>query len=299
MAELQSIGDILTGVIGLAARQNPEEPGDYLGDDGILRCGVCGETKRKRIECPEDTLKILCITELIVPSACACRRALLAEQERAERAKKYGERVDLLRIKSQMTAAQRRHTFENWTTSSSADIAILRVCKRYADDFERFYADNQGLLFVGLPGTGKTYAATAIANALIEKGVSVILTSMSKIMARIDSDEDEMDMLDALKRVRLLVLDDMGAERNTAYGMEKAFSVINARYESGRPMIVTTNLTGKELTKQDDIGRRRLYERVLHHCDAVSFAGATERRLQNIRKRASWIDACLEGEEGA
>ena len=41
----------------------------------------------------------------------------------------------------------------------------------------------------------------------------------------------------------LLILDDFGMERGTEYGLEQVYNVIDSRYRSGRPLIVTTNLT--------------------------------------------------------
>jgi DNA replication protein DnaC len=64
-------------------------------------------------------------------------------------------------------------------------------------------------------------------------------------------------------RNRLIVFDDLGAERNTDYAREQVYNVINARWESGRPFIVTTNLSLNEMKMEQVLDLKRIYDRVL------------------------------------
>ena len=85
-----------------------------------------------------------------------------------------------------------------------------------------------------------------------------------------------------LMRPDLLILDDLGAERDTSFGKERAFDVINRRRLTGKPMIVTTNLPLSTMQKAQDMGDRRIYDRILEVCVPIRFDGESFR--QNLEK---------------
>lgn len=66
-----------------------------------------------------------------------------------------------------------------------------------------------------------------------------------------------------------MILDDLGIERNTEYSLENLFNVIDARYVSGKAMIITTNLNLEELKNQKQLSLKRIYDRVLERCIPV------------------------------
>ena len=76
----------------------------------------------------------------------------------------------------------------------------------------------------------------------------------------------------------LLILDDFGMERGTEYGLEQVYSVIDSRYRSGKPLIVTTNLTLEELQHPQDTPHARIYDRLLSMCAPVRFTGSNFRK---------------------
>ena len=71
----------------------------------------------------------------------------------------------------------------------------------------------------------------------------------------------------------LLIIDDLGAERNTEYALEQMFSIIDSRYRCNKPLIVTTNLKLNELKHPPDLARARIYDRILERCAPILFAG--------------------------
>ena len=76
----------------------------------------------------------------------------------------------------------------------------------------------------------------------------------------------------------LLVLDDLGAERSTEYAIEQLYAIVDQRYRSGKPLIVTTNMTLEQLKNGPELGRRRIYERVLEMCPyRCQFTGPNRR----------------------
>lgn len=74
------------------------------------------------------------------------------------------------------------------------------------------------------------------------------------------------------------MLDDLGAERRSEYAQEQVFNVIDGRYRSGLPLIVTTNLGIDKIKKPDSIGNARIYDRVLEMCHPIELSGQSRRR---------------------
>ena len=80
----------------------------------------------------------------------------------------------------------------------------------------------------------------------------------------------------------LLVIDDLGSERDTPYASDLVYQIIDARYRSGKPLIVTTNLTLEELENPGSRDRERIYQRVLERCTPVF---SNEQPIRDIRKK--------------
>ena len=74
--------------------------------------------------------------------------------------------------------------------------------------------------------------------------------------------------------------DDLGVERNTEYAMEQMFTVIDGRYRSRKPMIITTNLKLEEIKNPPDLAHARIYDRILEWCAPVLFSGRNFREEQ-------------------
>ena len=160
--------------------------------------------------------------------------------------------------------------------------ALFGLARRYAEHWEDMRADNIGCLFWGGVGTGKSYLAGCIANALMEKEIPVHMTNFSLILNDLaGSFEGRNEYIARLCRYPLLILDDFGMERGTEYGLEQVFNVIDSRYRSGKPLIVTTNLTLDDLRNPEDIAHSRIYDRLLSMCVPVRFTG------DNFRQEAA------------
>ena len=114
-------------------------------------------------------------------------------------------------------------------------------------------------------GTGKSFFAGCIANALLEQGVPVLMTNFSRILNALSGlySEEKNQYIDSLNQYSLLIIDDLGIERSTEFALEQVFNVIDSRYRSKLPLIVTTNMTLEELKNPQDLTRSRIYDRVL------------------------------------
>ena len=81
--------------------------------------------------------------------------------------------------------------------------------------------------------------------------------------------EDRNQFINSLNRYSLLIIDDLGIERNSDFALEQVFNVIDSRYRSKKPLIITTNLTLSELNNAADIAHKRIYDRILERCIPV------------------------------
>lgn len=280
---MQSIGDLATKAFAEfgSADHIPAEPCDFIGDDGLLHCGVCGTQK----EC------IFPFNGHYVPCICQCQKDEIAREEAEKERQRELDRVKELAAYSLVDERFHESTFDHFTASTPEDQHVLRVCRNYVEHWDEMLASNAGLLFFGSPGTGKTFAASCIANALMEKRVPVLVTSIVRLTANMFGD-DLNELLFRMNTARLLVLDDFGAERNTEFKAEQIFTVIDARYAAKKPMIITTNLT--DFDTETDVRRKRVYDRIYEVCTPVKMNGQSKRFVEG-QKRNRFIRALLEG----
>lgn len=78
--------------------------------------------------------------------------------------------------------------------------------------------------------------------------------------------------------MQFLVLDDVGIERQTGYMAEKMFEIIDARYRSRRPLIVTTNLTLEEISNPQQMEYKRVFDRIVEMCQPIHVSGEGRRK---------------------
>ena len=151
-------------------------------------------------------------------------------------------------------------------------------------------AQNTGLLLWGNTGNGKTYAAACIANSLIDLGIPTMITSFPRIL---NAWYDKQEIIAQVRYYPLLIIDDLGAERNSDYALETVYAVIDERYKAKKPLIVTTNLTLEEICKPKNMDYQRIYDRVLEMCVPVVFQGQSIRRQtanEKLKKAKEILD---------
>lgn len=171
----------------------------------------------------------------------------------------------------------------------------LAWARQYVEHWPEMRRENMGLLFWGPAGTGKTFAAACIANALVDLEVGVRMITLGEALLNLFgmSGEERIQYLEVLTTCGLLILDDFGVERRTPYAREQVYEIVNRRYLSGRPMVVTTNLTLKEL-KNTDRDDSRIHDRVLERCVPVCFDG-TSLRQEKTAERVKRMQTLLTG----
>ena len=165
----------------------------------------------------------------------------------------------------------------------------MEKARAYVDHWPEAFKRNVGLMLFGDVGTGKSFAAGCIANALLDRDVPVLMTNFPTILARLSGmfGEDRTAFLDGLEDYDLLIIDDLGAERNTGYSMEQMFSIVDSRYRSSKPIIVTTNLKLNELKHPPDLAHARIYDRILGRYAPILFAGKNFREENAANTKAA------------
>lgn len=166
----------------------------------------------------------------------------------------------------------------------NGQVPQMQQARNYVSCWEDLRQENMGMLFWGMPGNGKTFAAACIANALIEMpsmfATEVRMVTLGTVLMELPakSPQEKMEYVQDLVQCDLLILDDFGMERQTDYAREQVFNLIDGRYLSRLPLIVTTNLSLQELKNPKTMSEKRIYDRILQMCVPVCFDGESLRR---------------------
>lgn len=256
--------------------QTTPEPEDYTGEDGLLYCGKC--RKPKEAYFPEG--KRLFGRDRH-PAECDSQRAAREEREAAEKRRTHLEAVERLKQRGFTNPAMRKWTFEN----DNGFTPQMNFAHAYVDEWETMKADNIGYLLWGGCDSGKSYLAGCIANALMEKEVSVCMTNFSAILNDLAASfAGRNEYITRLCGYELLILDDLGIERDTEYAQEHVYNVIDSRYRSRKPLIATTNLPLEALQHPKDTPHARIYSRVIEMCVPIRCTGRQNRKITAQRK---------------
>lgn len=242
-----------------AAESIKAEQGDYYNDDGLLMCGKCHTKKQTRV------------TFLGIEKTPMCLCKCAAEKQERER---FIKRVAENR---RLCFPERR--MQDWTFANDdgANAELTAGLKKYVEDFPEFKKQGKGLLLYGDVGRGKTYGAASVANALLDKGYTVLMTDFTAIESIVSNVWDKQEYYDALNRFSLLIIDDLAVERKSEYMSQIVQAVINTRYNAGLPLIITTNLTGEELQSPSDMVYKRIFSRLYEMCIPVKVEGKDRR----------------------
>jgi DNA replication protein DnaC len=159
------------------------------------------------------------------------------------------------------------------------DPGIVRAVRDYTVRVDEHLQAGRGLWLMGPPGTGKTTLAMLVSKAALEAGHSVAIYSLPRLLNEIRdthrAERSHVDLLDRLTAVDLLHVDDVGAERSTDWVLEELYSIVNARYEEQRSMLITTNIMDRdELCEQIT---PRTVSRLTEMCDELPLLGHDRR----------------------
>src|SRR5918995_974507 len=130
----------------------------------------------------------------------------------------------------------------------SLDPLVLRRVRTFVRALEDNLEAGRGLWFDGPVGTGKTSLAILVAKAAKQAGRSYAVYPVPRLLAEIkrtfdrDASDSYLGFFRRVCSVDLLVLDDLGAEKQTEWVLEQLYSIVNERWQDRRSIVVTTNV---------------------------------------------------------
>lgn len=243
------------------------EQGDYI-EDGLLYCGKCHTPKQVKVELLGRVRTPFCL--------CKCAAEKRDKEDADFKRRQWEDRIKRNRKIGFSDSELINCTFAKDDKSNEK---ISAVALNYVENFKQMRKGGKGLLFFGNVGTGKTFIAAAIANALIDKGYNCLVTNFSRLVNTIQGMyAGKQEYIDSLNNFDLLIIDDLAAERNTEYMNEIVQMIIDNRYRAHLPLIVTTNLTSDELKNPEDIKKQRTYSRLLEMTIPLEVKGSDRRK---------------------
>ncbi|MCF2542606.1 ATP-binding protein [Blautia producta] len=267
-------GGIASAILERFSEKRVPAENEYLGENGLLYCSKCHTPVQCRVN--------MFGTPKIVGCVCKCRREEEEKRKAQEIELEHQRRISQLKA----NGIQEKHLLD-WRFEVAEDNRDIQMARRYVDNWSEVRAKNLGLLLWGDVGTGKSFTAACIANALLENGTAVLMTNFSKILNQMGAmySDERYQYIASFSNFPLLIIDDLGIERNTEYALEQVYAVIDERYKSGLPVIITTNLTINEIRNPSDVAHARIYSRVLEMCTPVHVAGCDRRKSIGMDKQ--------------
>ena len=194
------------------------------------------------------------------------------------------QRVSRARARSLSGVIPRKYRGVSFDRAPVTEIAapVTAAVRRYVARIDDNLAAGRGLWFFGSVGTGKTTLAMLVSRHALEAGHSVAIYSLPRLLAQIRTTFDDdrgnsyVDLLDRLTSVDLLHIDDVGAEKTSAWVLEQLYAIVNARYEEERSVVLTTNLERDALAAQIN---ERTVSRLEEMCTLVPLYGEDARKF--------------------
>lgn len=179
----------------------------------------------------------------------------------------YYEKQSLALLKASNIDVDTKHNFSKYDLKLYSDAvderygisprenakSIKKIAESFAD--EKSKAPNN-LYFYGATGLGKTFTSDCIAHKFIEKRKSVFYISAPKLFSVYedykfgrDFNDNKKEIISSVENCELLIIDDLGAEFHSSFVDSCLFEIINNRLAAGKKMIISSNLSPKELSQ--------------------------------------------------
>ena len=268
---MMDINAFIDGLDQRSAQAIKTEEGDYIVD-GLLYCHKCHTAKQTRIVAMGRVFTPYCL--------CKCESAKSDAEEQERKRQDFLMEIKRMRSVGFPDSEMSRCTFAR---DDRKNERISTIARKYVENFDEMLKKGKGLLFFGSVGTGKTFISACIANALIDQGHPCMVTNFARLVNTLSGMyEGKQKYLDNLNMFKLLIIDDLASERDTEYMNETVQNIIDARYRSGLPLIITTNLTADDLKHPADIRKQRVYSRLFEMCVPVEVKGQDRRKQKLI-----------------
>ena len=228
----------------------------------------CNCKKCKSLETCQNKMKGYRYTpiesgKMIIFSYDACEKMQKKQKEDA-----YKEKLDLYDMPKEIKDA----TFKNIYKDDKARVPIIKYFKEFIDHYDD-EDKPKGIYLNGSFGSGKTYLIASLFNEMAKRGVYSILIYYPEFLRNLKSsfNTNYGEKFDSIKKIPLLLLDDIGAENVSNWSRDEVLGpILQYRMENHLPTFFTSNLTLTELEKSlsitssgvDKVKARRIIERI-------------------------------------
>lgn len=208
---------------------------------------------------------------------CRCLHALcIAEQKRELKRLCNGERFENFRL----DLYSDRTDPELGVSPRAVMERTFQRCQSYARDFQPGAAN---LLFNGGTGLGKTFLSACIADAVTDKGFSVVYESAPQLFAKLEKNRFEPNEqtradMDAIMGCDLLIIDDLGTEMPGSFVTAALYALLNDRLLENKSMLISTNLNADEVAQRYS---GQIASRLLGSFKTMTFIGQDIRIIKN------------------
>ena len=241
------------------SKANPQNEGDYTGNDGLLYCGKCHTPKQMRIS--EKLVSAIADGVMKIPCKCETEK-IMREREEDKRYPQEIERIFCAQERKSYCFSDKRYRDTTFSADKGYSPKAIEAAHYYVDNFEQLAAKNMGMMFLGNVGTGKTFAACCIANALIDKGYRAWVITTGDLIRAVEDFNTREEAYYKLRESDLFVLDDVGVQYNSGHNLELLFSAVDARDKSKKPLIITSNLAPADFENKSNLQTYRVYNRI-------------------------------------
>ena len=242
----------------------PTDEDTYIKADGLQYCKRCHTARQSKIE--------IFGRVRIVPCLCRC---MDEERKKEDEARARAKEIDRLRKMCYSDILLKSQTFE---ADDQPEAVQSKAARNYVENFQAMKEKGQGLLMYGNVGTGKTFLAACICNALVDKRVPCLMTTFTRLINTITGMwEGKQEYIDSLAGFDLVAIDDLGTERNTEFTNEYVFSIVDTLYRAKVPMVITSNLALGQMVNETDLRQKRVYDRIIERCTPIEFKGESRR----------------------
>lgn len=248
-------------------------------------CAKCGKSKQ--------IVKMLNDKVYVFPVRCECEEREYQARKQAEEIaqKEFELKMRAEKLRSNGIAVKQYHSYTLEADDNKTPEITAKI-KAYINNFPKYKEAGKGLMLYGGVGTGKTFYAMCVANALIDKGYKVYATSLSQVARLLRDFNKAESRFNALMNYDLIVLDDLGTESAMPSTMEIIYQVIDGWTSRNIPLVITTNLT-PEIFEQatnggTSIDTARVSSRILEKCYPIRVNAIKRRELNMKQNREIW-----------
>lgn len=218
----------------------------------------------------------------------------LEEEKKLEMMQEFARKVERIIKNSKMSKRNLSYRFENFELNDNNKKAYKNL-KEYSKNLVND-TYKKGVIIIGPNGVGKTHLACSIANELLTNGIPVVYGTLINLLSEIrnsyneDSSINETDIIKLYETVNLLIIDDLGKEKPSEWGLEKLFTIINSRYEKNLPVIITTNYNQDMLINRLNLSgetetTKSIISRLYEMCYLVKIEDKDHRIKKNVSRK--------------